>query len=84
MSPCIIVTVFISFILVSKSQYLISQSLSPGVVSTDMAPVMWLEKQPHLKPEDIADAVVYVLGTPPHVQVRRTSARKTVTSRHDI
>jgi NADP-dependent 3-hydroxy acid dehydrogenase YdfG len=34
----------------------------------------WLEENPHLKPEDIADAVLYVLGTPQHVQVRRISA----------
>jgi NADP-dependent 3-hydroxy acid dehydrogenase YdfG len=45
---------------------------------------MWLEKYPHLKAEDIADGVLYLLGTPPHVQVRRISARKTVTSRHGI
>jgi NADP-dependent 3-hydroxy acid dehydrogenase YdfG len=40
---------------------------------------MWLEKYPHLKAEDIAEGVLYLLGTPPHVQVRRISARKTVT-----
>jgi NADP-dependent 3-hydroxy acid dehydrogenase YdfG len=26
-------------------------------------------ENPYLDPKDIADAVVYVLGTPPHVQV---------------
>lgn len=29
-----------------------------------------VKQMPHLKSEDIADAVVYVLGTPPHVQVK--------------
>lgn len=29
-----------------------------------------LEKIPKLEDKDIKDAVVYVLGTPPHVQVR--------------
>lgn len=29
-----------------------------------------IKQLPHLKSEDIADAVVYVLGTPAHVQVK--------------
>lgn len=29
-----------------------------------------IKTMPHLKSEDIAAAVVYVLGTPPHVQVK--------------
>lgn len=29
-----------------------------------------VKDMPHLKSEDIAAAVVYVLGTPPHVQVK--------------
>lgn len=28
-----------------------------------------LEEKPALVPEDVADAVLYALGTPPHVQV---------------
>lgn len=28
-----------------------------------------MTQMPYLLPEDVADAVMYVLGTPPHVQV---------------
>ena len=40
-----------------------------------MPPQQFLENYPYLNPEDIADGVVYVLGAPPHVQVRRSSVR---------
>jgi len=46
------------------------QSLSPGLVETEMAPKEFLKKSPALKPEDIAPGILYVLGAPPHVQVR--------------
>jgi hypothetical protein len=46
------------------------QSLSPGVVKTEMSSEEILKRSPALKPEDIAAGVIYVLGTPPHVQVR--------------
>jgi hypothetical protein len=46
------------------------QSLSPGLVETEMAPEEFLKMSPTLKPEDIAAGVLYVLGAPPHVQVR--------------
>jgi len=52
------------------------QSISPGLVKTEMPPQQILESLPYLNPEDIADGVLYVLGTPPHVQVRRSSARQ--------
>jgi hypothetical protein len=39
-----------------------------------MPPQEFLEKYSYLNPEDIADGVVYVLGTPPHVQVCQNSA----------
>jgi len=52
------------------------QSISPGLVKTKMPPQQFLENFPYLNPEDIADGVFYVLGTPPHVQVRRSSARQ--------
>jgi len=35
-----------------------------------MAPQHFLENNPYLNPEDIADGVLYVLGTPQHVQLR--------------
>jgi NADP-dependent 3-hydroxy acid dehydrogenase YdfG len=37
-------------------------------VKTDLAPKVMLEVSPYLNPEDIAGSIVYVLGTPPHVQ----------------
>lgn len=50
--------------------------MSPGYVTTDIfencnMPDLkrQFEKRPALVPEDIADAVIYALGTPPHVQV---------------
>jgi NADP+-dependent farnesol dehydrogenase len=67
---------FKKFIFIPKSQYLTLQSLSPGLVKTEMAQDWLLEALPYLNPEDIADAILYVLGTPPHVQVRRRSARQ--------
>lgn len=51
------------------------QSICPGAVDTEIlqsaeiAGLFDLKTLPMLKSEDIADAVVYVLGTPPHVQV---------------
>jgi len=46
------------------------QSLSPGIVETEMVPEEYLKMSPALKPEDIAAGVLYVLGAPPHIQVR--------------
>jgi NADP-dependent 3-hydroxy acid dehydrogenase YdfG len=54
------------------------QSVSPGVVETefvaatgrDLDPKQVYSSIPHLGPKDVADAVLYVLGVPPHVQVR--------------
>nr|CAD7443479.1 unnamed protein product [Timema bartmani] len=51
-------------------------SISPGVVDTDMlrsftdGAQVSEDEFPALKSEDIANAVTYALGTPPHVQVR--------------
>jgi NADP+-dependent farnesol dehydrogenase len=53
------------------------QSISPGAVKTeiliasghqDLEPEM-SKNIPFLESKDIADAVLYILGTPPHVQV---------------
>ena len=46
------------------------QSLSPGMVETEMVPEEYLKINPALKAEDIAAGVLYILGAPPHVQVR--------------
>jgi NADP+-dependent farnesol dehydrogenase len=53
------------------------QSVSPGVVETEAMEASEFPKDmmknfkdiPSLISKDIADAVIYVLGTPPHVQV---------------
>ena len=52
------------------STLLLLQSLSPGLVETELVPEEYLKRSPYLKPEDIAAGVLYVLGAPPHVQVR--------------
>lgn len=55
--------------------YNIFQSLSPGLVKTSiMEGTDWVEgvtdpDAPTLQAKDIADAVLYVLSTPPNVQV---------------
>ncbi|XP_049547185.1 farnesol dehydrogenase-like [Anopheles darlingi] len=51
-------------------------SISPGLVSTESVPdSMKTDGTPILEPEDIADAVLYVLGTPPRVQVHELMIR---------
>ena len=54
-------------------------SVSPGFVDTDMVKeeeaLQGLEFVPILLPEDVAQAVLYVLGTPPHVQVHELMIR---------
>jgi hypothetical protein len=55
-----------------------SQSISPGGVKTEIGEASGFPKEmlelykdnPILESKDIADSVMYVLGTPPHVQVR--------------
>lgn len=62
---------------------LVLQSISPGMVKTEILiasgydlipPGMTIDQAydtiPHLKCEDICDAITYALGTPPHVQVQ--------------
>lgn len=53
--------------------------MSPGPIDTEFAKAnnMFVDKKyeniyvslPKLLPEDVADAVTYILSTPPHVQV---------------
>lgn len=58
-----------------------TQSLSPGLVHTEIMEAGHMRTftsrdifngNPCLHPQDIADAVLYILGTPPHVQVGAT------------
>jgi len=53
-------------------------SISPGAVKTEIftpEQLEFLKFSPHLKSEDIAAAVLYVLGTPPHVQVHELTIK---------
>ncbi|XP_053677163.1 farnesol dehydrogenase-like [Anopheles nili] len=51
-------------------------SVSPGVVQTEIADVLQLPKEaPLLNPEDISGAVLYAIGTPPHVQVHEITIK---------
>jgi NADP-dependent 3-hydroxy acid dehydrogenase YdfG len=57
------------------------QSICPGMVHTEIMVAGGYElpdglsidefyaSMPHLKCQDISDGIIYVLGTPPHVQV---------------
>ena len=57
------------------------QSISPGGVKTEIAeasdikvpPELDFDNLPILDSVDISNAVLYVLGTPPHVQVSNKS-----------
>ncbi|XP_033211781.1 farnesol dehydrogenase-like [Belonocnema kinseyi] len=59
-----------------------STSISPGYVRTEMTEASLnsdigtlVTKEPALEPEDVAASVVYVLGTPPHVQITELTIR---------
>jgi hypothetical protein len=70
-----------SHIFLTEERWVISftfQSISPGVVKTDflissgtniITPDAMYSSNPYLLPKDIADAVLFALGCPPHVQV---------------
>ncbi|KAK4879387.1 hypothetical protein RN001_007533 [Aquatica leii] len=55
-------------------------SLSPGTVKTEILtesgmPSSLFSTIPCLEPKDVAEAICYVLGTPPHVQVHELTIR---------
>ncbi|KAJ9599585.1 hypothetical protein L9F63_009902 [Diploptera punctata] len=54
-------------------------SISPGIVRTEIDSACGVtdpyENNPSLDPQDVADAVIYVLGTPSHVQVHELILR---------
>lgn len=54
-----------------------SQSISPGAVDTEIFEPEMAEalKDTMLKSEDISAAVMYVLGTPPNVQVHELTIK---------
>ncbi|GAB0095664.1 farnesol dehydrogenase-like [Sergentomyia squamirostris] len=51
-------------------------SISPGLVKTELPGKDMLEKHSAvLEPEDVSQSVLYVLGTPPHVQVHELTIK---------
>ncbi|XP_059609377.1 farnesol dehydrogenase-like [Phlebotomus argentipes] len=53
-------------------------SISPGIVQTELSPHFSKEALgnfPHLFPQDVSRAVLYVLGTPPHVQIQEITIK---------
>ncbi|XP_023724812.1 dehydrogenase/reductase SDR family member 11 [Cryptotermes secundus] len=70
--------------LVSQHSNIRVTSISPGLVDTELLrhgsnktlnPEEIYTRIPCLKPSDIADAVLYVLGTPPHVQIHELTIK---------
>lgn len=55
----------------------ILQSISPGVVDTEMLSDEYKNDPnfPALKPEDISDAIVYCISTSPNVQIHELTIR---------
>lgn len=54
--------------------YFFSQNLSPGCVKTEIFEVSDMDTSllalaPGLEPEDVADAVAYIISTPEHVNI---------------
>ncbi|EDW07277.2 farnesol dehydrogenase [Drosophila mojavensis] len=49
-------------------------SISPGLVDTEMVPQPY-KRLPMLQPEDVANAIMYALATPPHVQVHELTLK---------
>uniref|UniRef100_A0A9I3GIM9 Dehydrogenase n=1 Tax=Anopheles farauti TaxID=69004 RepID=A0A9I3GIM9_9DIPT len=51
-------------------------SISPGLVRTEIIPnSAAITEMPILEPEDIADAILYALGTPPRVQIHELTIK---------
>nr|CAD7578516.1 unnamed protein product [Timema californicum] len=72
--------------LVQLNSHIRITSISPGVVDTEIFEVInpvngkekkeqLLQNNPFLNSKDISDAVLYTLGTPPHVQVHEIIIR---------
>ncbi|XP_016953834.1 farnesol dehydrogenase [Drosophila biarmipes] len=49
-------------------------SISPGLVDTELVPLAY-KRLPMLRAEDVANAIMYVLDTPPHVQVHELTIK---------
>ncbi|XP_044317090.1 farnesol dehydrogenase [Drosophila rhopaloa] len=49
-------------------------SISPGLVDTELVPLAY-KRLPMLQAEDVANAILYVLATPPHVQVHELTIK---------
>lgn len=66
-----------------KDQRVKVSSISPGLVKTEIIAASGhpesaaeiFQRTPHLQPEDVADAVLFALGTPPTVQVHELTIK---------
>uniref|UniRef100_A0A1B0CSZ2 Dehydrogenase n=2 Tax=Lutzomyia longipalpis TaxID=7200 RepID=A0A1B0CSZ2_LUTLO len=61
------------FEMVAENRKIKFSSVSPGVVATeffDETTLKSLQHFPHLLPSDISQAVLYILSTPPHVNIQ--------------
>ncbi|XP_051172966.1 uncharacterized protein LOC127289209 [Leptopilina boulardi] len=45
-------------------------TIFPGLVKTEMPPDQAIKLMPYVDAEDICDAIIYALSTPPHVQIK--------------
>ncbi|XP_046394838.1 farnesol dehydrogenase-like [Ischnura elegans] len=68
--------------LVEKKSNIRVTSISPGLVKTEIFDVSHdrrattiFDNNPALNPQDIADALIYALGTPPHVQIKELTIK---------
>lgn len=59
------------------------QSLSPGVVKTDLTETEHFDGRPQLAVEDTTDAIEYILSTPPYLQVRTDWEAKVLLTKSD-
>lgn len=67
---------------VGDNKHIHVTSVSPGCVETGFAEASGADpgiykKQPALQPQDIADTIVYLLGTKPNVNISELTIRPT-------
>jgi len=56
-------------LIIEKNSMIRIGNISPGIVATDMIAKEIIEKFSHIMPEDVANAVLYVISTPINVNV---------------
>lgn len=56
-------------LIIEKNSMIRIGNISPGIVATDMLTKEMIEKSLHIMPEDVANAVLYVISTPINVNI---------------